>query len=201
MENSESNYIRQHYATQSARQIAAHLNIPISRVYRLAAAMGLKKPIESIRQMSKDTYHLSGLKTQFSKGHTPWNKGKKVDGSKIPAHTKFQKGQFPKNYLPVGWSRIDSEGYHWIKVADPRTWKMIHVVTWEIEHGPVPDGKIVIFKDGNRNNLDIENLTLVDRKEHMLRNSIQRYPMEVQQSLKAICKLKKIIKNHGKEQN
>ena len=78
---------------------------------------------------------------------------------------------------------------------------MIHVITWQNEHGPVPDGKIVIFKDGNRNNLDIENLILVDRKEHMLRNSIQRYPMEVQQSIKAISKLKKIIKNHGKEQN
>jgi len=35
----------------------------------------------------------------------------------------------------------------------------------------------------------------------MLRNSIQRYPMEVQQSIKAISKLKKIIKNHGKEQD
>jgi hypothetical protein len=201
MENLESNYIRQHYATQTAKDIAAHLNIPISRVYRLAAAMGLKKPIEAIRQMSKDTYHLSGIKTQFGKGHIPWNKGIKTDGSKIPSHTKFQKGQMPKNYLPVGWSRIDADGYHWMKVNDPNVWKMIHVITWQNENGPVPDGKIVIFKDGNRSNLDIENLILVDRKEHMLRNSIQRYPMEVQQSLKAISKLKKIIKNHGKEQN
>ncbi len=144
---------------------------------------------------------MSGKRTQFSKGHVPWNKGIKTDGSKIPDRTKFQKGSLPHNYRPIGWSRIDSEGYHWIKVADPNKWKMIHVIQWEVEHGQVPKGKIVIFKDGNRNNFDIENLILVDRKEHMLRNSIQRYPMEVQQSIKAISKLKKIIKNHGKEQD
>jgi len=197
----QNDYIRQHYATQTAKEIAAHLNIPMSRVYRLATSMGIKKPLEAIRQRSKETYHMSGKRTQFGKGHVPWNKGIKTDGSKIPDRTKFQKGNLPHNYKPIGWSRIDSEGYHWIKVADPNKWRMIHVMQYEVEHGQVPKGKIVVFKDGNRNNFDIENLILVDRKEHMLRNSIQRYPMEVQQSIKAISKLKKIIKNHGKEQD
>jgi hypothetical protein len=70
-----------------------------------------------------------------------------------------------------------------------------------MEHGPIPKGAIIRFKDGNKLNFDIENLILIDPKQNMELNTIHRYPEEMQSTMKTISKLKKIIKNHGKEQN
>jgi len=51
---------------------------------------------------------------------------------------------------------------------------------WEAQNGPVPRGHIVVFKDGNRENLVLDNFELVTRQELMRRNSYHtRYPREI----------------------
>jgi hypothetical protein len=107
--------------------------------------------------------------TQFPKGHIPWNKGMKgvtIGGQQ----TQFKKAQIPKKYRPVGSERIDVDGYTWVKVADPKTWKMKHVIIWEAAHGPVPKGHVVIFADGNKQNITLENLLLISRRELAVMN-------------------------------
>lgn len=201
METSINDYIRQHYANTRTSDIAAHLGISVGKVYRIANKLGLKKSTEYMKQQHGAFIKVAGASNRFAKGHTPWNKGQKVDGTKIPDHTKFQKGQLPHNHKPVGWTRVDTDGYTYMKVKEPKTWKMLHVLIWEEEHGPVPKGKIVKFKDGNKSNFDIDNLELIDRQQHMLNNTMHRYPKIVVAAIKTISKLKKLIKNHGKEQN
>ncbi|MDW3714116.1 HNH endonuclease signature motif containing protein [Pseudomonas sp. 2023EL-01195] len=61
------------------------------------------------------------------------------------------------------WSRI--------KVAQPDVWKPLHVYTWEKLNGPVPEGMIVAAKDGNPSNVDIDNLCIRSKTEHLLKRN------------------------------
>ncbi len=120
-----------------------------------------------------------GMKTgrdgRFEKGHVPANKGKHTQTKGHMAETQFKKGQTPKNHLPVGSVRIrcsrkGRKPYVWEKVAEPNVWRMKHVLEWEKHNGPVPEGKIVIFADGDTLNTDISNLLLVSRAQHAVMN-------------------------------
>ena len=107
----------------------------------------------------------------FPKGHVPVNKGTKgmfnVGGNK----SSFKKGHTPLNYRPIGSERINVDGYIEIKVADPGVWKLKHRVVYEQHYGEIPKGYNVIFLDGNRQNIDINNLKLVSRAEDLIMNN------------------------------
>lgn len=107
--------------------------------------------------------------TQFKKGMTPWNKGKKglVTGGK---ETQFKKGQKGWNYKPVGTERVNTDGYVEIKIADPGKWKGKHILLWEAAHGPVPKGHCLIFADRNPLNVTIDNLLLISRSQLAILN-------------------------------
>jgi len=106
--------------------------------------------------------------TQFKKGHVPFNKGKKGTGGWEP--TQFEKGNKSWNYKPVGTERTNTDGYVEIKIADPKTWKAKHIILWEEANGSVPEGHVVIFADGNKQNVTLDNLLLISRRELAVMN-------------------------------
>ena len=111
----------------------------------------------------------SGLTGCFKKGLTPWNKGMK--GLQIGGkETQFKKGNRPHNWQPVGTERINAEGYIDIKIAEPSKWKSKHYIIWEESKGKVPKGYVLIFGDGNRQNVQLDNLILVSRAQLALLN-------------------------------
>lgn len=116
-------------------------------------------------------YKLStGITGQFNKGHTPTNKGIKgviYEGCK---KTWFKKGEESINHRPLGSERINVYGYIEIKVAEPHKWKLKHRVVWEEHNGPIPKNHNVIFGDGDKSNLDINNLILVSKKQLLTLN-------------------------------
>ena len=80
--------------------------------------------------------------------------------------TSFKKGNKPKNWKPIGSERIDIDGYTLIKIADPREWALKHRIVWEQHHKKkIPRGSVIIFADGNKSNLSIENLICITREE------------------------------------
>lgn len=121
--------------------------------------------IRAFKQRNKIT---SGVDTRFKKGSIPFNKGKKGVGGWEP--TQFKKGNIPANHRKVGSERIDRDGYVLVKVAEPNKWKLKHRVVWEEANGPIPEGYHVIFSDGNKENLSIDNLILVSRKQLLTLN-------------------------------
>lgn len=192
-------YIAEHYPTTRTSELAEALGMTLSQVFNIAFARGIKKTKQYIKEVHGANVAKQGLKFRFTKGQTPWNKGVKGHNN-APEHTLFKKGHIPANYKPVGWTRVDSEGYTWMKIAEGRNgWVMIHRLAWEIENGPIPEGKFLRFIDGNKSNCELDNLMLVDRESNMLMNTIHRYPEEIQGAMKSLSKLKKTIQKHGKE--
>ncbi len=116
----------------------------------------------------------SGIDCRFQKGMIPANKGKKgymsPDQYKRCATTMFKKGHMPQNHRPVGSERIDRDGYVLIKVEEPNKWKPKHRVLWENANGPIPKKHRLIFADGNRQNITLDNLILVSYAESFIMN-------------------------------
>ena len=137
-----------------------HSNKEITKMFN--KKFNLNQTAESIRTIRLRNgikIHSDG---KFKKGHTPWNKGMK--GLNIGGkQTQFKKGNIPPQYRPVGSERINRDGYTEVKIDDPNVWKQKHVLIWEKHNGPVPDGHVVIFGDGDKTNLDIDNLICVSR--------------------------------------
>lgn len=143
----------------------------------------------------------NGLNLKFHNGHVPVNKGTRgmFHGG---VETQFKKGQKPHNYNPIGTERLNGEGYIDIKVADPNKWKAKHLIIYESHYGPVPKGYAVIFGDGDKQNIDIENLILVSRNQLLQLNRKNLIQKSAELTKAAILvtdiniKLYKKAKNH-----
>lgn len=107
--------------------------------------------------------------TCFKPGHATWNKG--VKGRHHCRRTEFKKGLIPKNLMPVGTEMVRvrktrDDTRVWVKVAEPRVWRLRARVVWEKHNGPVPKGKLIHHEDRDKLNDDISNLRLMTRREH-----------------------------------
>lgn len=119
---------------------------------------------------------VSGVDCRFKKGDEPANKGKKMSADvyeKCKA-TMFRKGNVPVNHMEVGEYTHTTDGYLVQKVQEAGTqrerFEFVHRAVWEKYNGPIPDGKMVSFLDGNKDNCDIENLVLLDNSENLEMN-------------------------------
>lgn len=85
--------------------------------------------------------------------------------------------------------KVSSTGDRWVD------WRFVHHIVWEQAHGPIPKGRCIIFRDGNKMNPVLANLALVTQAE---RNRIagaiyQSYPKELRQAIRGLSRLKKKI--------
>lgn len=135
---------------------------------------GWQITIEQIKNYISRYKLNTGRTGQFEKGSVPHNKGVKGCAAGCEK-TWFRKGHIPVNHKPVGSERITRDGYIEIKTAEPATWKLKHRKIWEEVNGPIPKGYIVIFKDGNKLNTDIENLLMIKRGVNAVLNRTGMY--------------------------
>lgn len=146
-------YFVRHQKMKSAKDIAEELN----------KIFGLNLKATQIKSYRGNKGISSGLTGRFEKGQVSWNKGKKFPGR--ISSTSFKKGNIPNNHRPVGSERVTVDGYIEVKVEEPRIWKLKHNVVWEKEHGKIPKGHCVLFKNQDKSDLRIDNLMLVSRSE------------------------------------
>lgn len=204
----QNEIIRQRFPHEKTQGIADDLGFTYSQVANRAFSMGLKKTLEFKRSESSGRTNLieGGKKFRYTPGHTPFNKGKEMPAEiyeKVKA-TMFKKGNRPHNWKPDGTiverKDADQSGrvYLYYKVRDSK-WILYHNKVWIDHNGPIPKGSLIRFIDGNTRNCDISNLEMVSMKDNMARNTIQRFPEEIQAIIKLTSKLNKKI--NGKKQN
>jgi hypothetical protein len=193
----EIKFITDNYSDMNTADIATILKRPIGGVYGKAYIMGLKKSKEYLAIMlERESKKLAefGKNYQFKKGDVPYNYGKKMDEMLYEKckKTMFKKGNKPHNTRQEGEENRCTDGYTYVKIAD-NDWRLKHRVIWEQVNGPIPKDYIVVFKDKNLLNFDINNLELISKADNMLRNTIHQYPEPIQQIIKLNNKLKKQI--------
>ena len=206
---SEVDYLVKNYPNKVTSELCEHLGRTAKQIYNKANWLGLKKSegmyAKITRQRWRDGVMTNCLKSTFKKGMKPMNKGvpqsewMSESAIKNTKKTRFKKGQLPHNYKPVGSERICKDGYIEVKVSDPNKWMHKHRVIWESANGKVPKGMMIKFKDGNRENIVLDNLYLESRAKNMAENSIHRYPNEVLQLIKTTNKLERKIKSYEEQ--
>lgn len=154
-------FIREHGATHTEQEIAELINEKWN--------LGIDGP--SVSNAKYRYGYQSGIqKNTFRKGHEPANKGKKqidyMSEEKIERTkaTRFKKGQFSPNRVPIGTERLSKDGYVEVKIQDgtfQHNWKGKHRIIWEAANGPIPDKYRIIFLDGDKSNIKLENLRCV----------------------------------------
>ena len=156
----EIDYLREISLNKSGREIAEMFNKKFNTNVSESAITGVRK-----------RYGItSGIDARFKKGQVPFNKGKKkywIGGE----DTQFKKGDVPHNYKPVGSERVNTLGYTDIKIADPGKWKAKHILMWESANGKVPKNHVVIFLDGDKTNVTMDNLVCISRRELVILNN------------------------------
>jgi hypothetical protein len=145
----------------------------------------------------------NGRDCRFRPGSLSWNKG--VKGIHLSRRTEFKPGNRPANQQPVGTERVNREGYVEVKVRNPNKWKAKHRIIWEQAYGKIPRGQVVIFADGNRRNLALDNLMLISRQELVVMNRLGLISpnKNLTQIGKTVADLKMLIadRKHGAKKN
>ena len=200
--------IRILYPTVPSRALCDYLGYTTSQLYNRVFNMGIKKNPRFKYLQNKKLSLKAGTNSRWQPGHVPHNKGIKMNRevyAKVQP-TMYKPGNKPFNTRePNATSiRYDKTGrpYSYTKVKDS-LWVLTHRLIWESIYGPIPKGHVVRFKDGNNLNLDIENLECIPMRENAIRNSIQRFPGELQTVIRLKSKLNKQLKQkqNGKKRN
>ena len=190
----DDHVLRGLYATDAtARQIAEVMCRTRAAIKGRITKLGLKKP-EGVTN--------SGC---FVKGHPSWNKGKRFEPGGRSAETRFKPGNKPHTWRPVGHERITPDGYRERKIADTgctrRDYVGLHVLLWREHRGDVPEGCAIVFINGDKTDIRIDNLECVTRRELMRRNSVHtRYPEAVRQLVQLRGAITRQINKRTQEQ-
>lgn len=201
----EDDYLISNYAETSSAEIAKVVGHSENAVYNRAFLFHLKKSekyrTETNRRLATELTE-KGKAYRYPKGHTPANKGQKMPEKvyKKASATMFKKGHTPANHKPVGYERLTRDGYLEIKVSEPNKFVLKHRMLWEQANGTIPKGYNVQFRDGNRQNIVIENLYLISRPEQMKKeNSLHaRYPEDIRKSVQLMGALQRQINKRKK---
>lgn len=159
---------------------------------------GIEFSASQCRAYKKNHGIISNLDCRFKKGHVPKNKGRKMSPEQYDKckATMFHKGNVPENHMEIGEYTHTSDGYLVQKIKETGSqlerFEFVHHRVWEQHNGPVPEGKIVSFLDGNKDNCDIKNLVLLERAENLElnRSGLRFQDAEFTKAGVAVTKLK-----------
>ena len=193
--NEEIEYVKQNYSDKYTKEIAAAINRSERAVYQAAINLNVRKSPEFIKislEREAEKLKVLGAASRFKPGNISHNKGQKMS-KELYERVKvsmFKKGNEPHNMKYDGHERLDpKDGYIYIRISKGK-YVLKHRLIWEQHNGPIPKGNIIIFKDKNKYNLNIDNLQMITKRENMQRNTVTKYPLELQQLIKLNNKLK-----------
>lgn len=202
--------LRERFPHVKTALLADALGRTYGAVSAMAAKLGLSKSAEFLKSGASGRYDgQRGTHFRFQVGLTPWNKGKHYQAGGRSADTQFTSGKLngraAQLWVPVGSYRINGDGYLDRKFSDQpgaqnKRWRAAHLLIWEAVNGPLPTGKVVVFKPGkqttNPDEILLENVELITRQELMARNSLHRFPKEISD----LCRLRGILNRKINEQ-
>lgn len=201
--------LRRTYPHVPASAIARSLRRSLVAIYLRAATLGLHKSAAALaahRRAGGDRLRTSGVATRFPKGHVPANAGLRRPGW-APGRmkeTQFKAGVPSWRLMPIGATRL-IDGYIYVKVTDvpkvPYTvnWKPQHRLLWARAHGPVPKGHALVFRNGDRTDVRLDNLELITRRALMARNTVHNLPKPLAQAVQLLGTLNRQLRRRTRD--
>lgn len=186
------NVLKENYPYKETSEVAKMLGLTTKQILCRARRLKLHKSPEVFKGIREN-----GM---FLKGHVPFNKGKKQhefmseEVIQKTIATRFKKGQIPVNVKNVGYERITRDGY--VEIKTEKGFVLKHRMLWEKYYGTIPKRHVIRFKNGNKQDVRIENLELVTFENNMKDNTIHNYPPEIKTAMRRISKLKRMVKKY-----
>lgn len=187
----------ENYPIKETADVAAILGIKPKQAYNRAKRLGLHKDLSVFIGLSENG--------RFAKGHAPFNKGMKQSEFMSEemiissARTRFKKGNIPHNTKNIGHEHFQRGGIIAVKTENGFVAK--HRLLWEKTYGPIPPKHVIRFKNGNSQDIRIENLELVSFSNNMKRNSICNYSPEIRTAIRSIANINRRIKKYEQANN
>lgn len=159
------------YTPAELAWIEANCALPRAELHRRFVATFGRDDVSqnNLHALCKRRGWLTGRDGRFVPGQAPAYTG----GGHHPntVATQFRKGNRTGRanhlYQPIGTERISKSGYIERKVNDDlpmqRRWRAVHLIDWERENGPLPEGHCLKCLDGDRRNTDPTNWIAVPR--------------------------------------
>jgi hypothetical protein len=195
----QDRYLKAHYLEQPPQRLADRFGVSEVCIKGRIRQLGLIVPREVIEQRI--------IASRIQKGNTPMNKGRKMkewmsaEGIRNSRRTRFKKGSLSHNTQYDGAIRVrrDSSGrqYQYIRVSLGK-WELLHRWVWTVMKGEIPSKHLVVFKDGNPGNCNIDNLEVITRAENMRRNTYHNYPKDIALMVQLRGALNRQINKHLK---
>jgi len=180
--------------------------LPAKKIYQLSSKYNLRKSKEYMIEENKirsARLAIVGVNFRILTGNIPANKGQKMSKELYDKvkHTFFSKGHLPYNVKYDGYERTSKDGYVEMRISQGK-FVLKHRTIYQQHHGKISKDSIIVFKDGNKSNFDINNLEAITKAENMKRNTIHRYPTELKKLIRLSNKLShKINQRINEEQN
>jgi len=119
--------------------------------------------------------------------------------------TQFKPGTPSWRWMPIGSTRL-IDGYRYRKVSDvPKVaytvnWKPEHVLLWTAAHGSVPPRSVIVFGNGDKADIRIENLACISRRELMAHNTVHNLPKPLAQAVQLLGALNRQIRKRTRHE-
>ena len=187
----EDNFLKRNYKKIPAKRMSVILGRTESTARQRMKLLGIVVPPDIVQKFKDES--------RFKKGNISFNKGKKqteflsaeaIERCRIG---QFKKGHISANKKPLGYMRVNKDGYMEIKTQEPNVFEAYHRLMWEETFGTIPDGKIVRFVTKDRMNVHPFNLELIDRKINMEKNSIHAMPEDLRKAVQMMGALNRQI--------
>jgi len=184
--DAEKDVVRQLYPDTKNAEIIKILGRHTEKsLWGVAKKLGVKKSPEYLRVMGGYLDGQRGSQSRFKPGNVPWTKGKKMPGR--TSSTSFVKGQRPPNWMPLGAHKVNADGYLVRKIREGNNgglnWEGVHRLVWRDAHGAIPARHVIVFRAGMKTTvleeITIDRLECISRKENALRNSVWKTDPEI----------------------
>tara|TARA_R110002051_G_scaffold224048_1_gene287256 strand:+ start:9533 stop:10075 length:543 start_codon:yes stop_codon:yes gene_type:complete len=121
-------YLHDNYKTKGNKEIGLKINRSADSVKNKMRSLGLKRTEDEVLKLLKQ-----------------------------PNSGNFKKGQKPHNTNYNGHERVNKDGFVMIRVSKGNYVVKSRMI-WEEKNGELKENEIIRFKDGNKQNCNIENL-------------------------------------------
>lgn len=205
--------LRREYAHTPTAILATLLRRSLQATFNRAQKLGLQKsPAYLASPAACRTNGRQGMGSRFARGHVPANKGLRRPGwapgrmRETQFKTGVRQGVAVTLYKPIGTERLSKDGYLERKVNDDlplqARWRAVHLVLWEAANGQLPAGHALVFLNGDKTDIRLDNLACITRAALMRRNSIHNLPAPLKQTVQLLGALTRRIRKrtrHAKD--